>query len=90
LPFADGKAHSTGLSRPQVLTGDPRVAALVLAAVVDYQVYQSAGRRENLEYVTDMFSLLKEASDAIGREPSGAEKSASRPRAAASPGTRQR
>jgi hypothetical protein len=38
LPLVDGEMHSTGLSRSQILAGDPRLAVLVLAAVIDYNL----------------------------------------------------
>jgi hypothetical protein len=35
----------------QILAGDPRVAVLVLAAVIDHNLHQSDARREDIEYV---------------------------------------
>jgi hypothetical protein len=43
LPLAEGDMQSTGLSRSQILVGDPRVALLVLAAIIDYNLYESEG-----------------------------------------------
>jgi hypothetical protein len=68
LPLVEGEKHSTGLSRSQILAGDPRVAVLVLAAVIDYNLYQSEGRREDIDYMDDMFTLFRQASDTIGRQ----------------------
>ena len=36
LPLAEGEWRSTGLSRSHILAGDPRLATLILAAVIDY------------------------------------------------------
>jgi hypothetical protein len=68
LPLDEGEKQSTGLSRSQILAGDPRVAVLVLAAVIDYNLYQSEGRREDIDYMDEMFTLFRQASDTIGRE----------------------
>ncbi len=67
LPLAAGEWRSTGLSRSLILAGDPRLAALILAAVVDYHLHQPEGRREDIEYVDGLFTLLRQASGAIGR-----------------------
>ncbi len=50
LPLADGQAPATGLSRAQVLAGIPRVAALVLAAVIDYNLRHPSAA-ERVDYV---------------------------------------
>jgi hypothetical protein len=71
LPLVEGETHSTGLSRSQILAGDPRVAVLVLAAVLDYNLYQSEARREDIDYVDGMFTLFREASATIGRQAGG-------------------
>lgn len=49
LPLVEGQKYSTGLSPSQILAGDPRVAVLILAAVIDYNLYQleRAGKRLN-------------------------------------------
>jgi hypothetical protein len=67
LPLGEGEWRATGLSRSQILDGDPRVATLVLAAVIDYHLHQSESRREDIEYVDGLFTLLRQASGAIGR-----------------------
>lgn len=71
LPLVEGETHSTGLSRSQILAGDPRVALLVLAAVIDYNLYQSEARREDIEYVSGMFALFRQASDTISPQDDG-------------------
>jgi hypothetical protein len=71
LPLFDGETHSTGLFRSQILAGDPRLAMLVLAAVIDYNLYQSDARREDIEYMDGMFTLFRQASDTIGRQAGG-------------------
>jgi hypothetical protein len=71
LPLAGGVLASTGLSTTHVLSGDPRVAALVLAAVIDYNLFQSQSGREDIEYVERIFALFRKATDAIGRQPAG-------------------
>ena len=68
LPLVEGQKRSTGLSRSQILAGDPRVAVLILAAVIDYNVYQSGARREDIEYMNQLFALFRQANDAIGRQ----------------------
>jgi hypothetical protein len=67
LPLDEGEWRSTGLSRSQILAGDPRLATLILAAVIDYQLHQSESRREDIQYVDGLFTLLRQASGAIGR-----------------------
>lgn len=71
LPLVGGERRSTGLSRSQILAGDPRVAVLVLAAVIDYNLYQSEARREAIEYVDGMLTLFREASASIGGQAGG-------------------
>jgi hypothetical protein len=69
LPLADGAMHATGLSLSHVLTGDPRVAVLVLTAVLDDSLHQAEARsRPDIAYVDAVFSLFRQASDAIRRE----------------------
>jgi hypothetical protein len=68
LSLGEGDWQSTGVSRSQILFGDPRLAALVLAAVIDYHLHESEARREDLEYVDGLLSLFRQASDSIGRE----------------------
>lgn len=68
LSLVDGETAATGLSKTHVLDGDPRLAVLILAAVIDYNLHQSEARREDIAYVDEMVALLKRASDTIGRE----------------------
>ena len=68
LPLIEGEWGATGVSRSQILAGDPRVAVLVLAAVIDHNLHQSDARREDIEYVDGLMTLFREASDTIGRE----------------------
>jgi len=69
LPLTGGELASTGLSTAHILSGDSRLAALVLAAVIDYNLSQSPARREDIEYVERIFALFRQATDAIGRQP---------------------
>jgi hypothetical protein len=71
LPLVEGETQATGLSRSQILAGDPRVALLVLAAIIDYNLYESEGHREDIEYVHGMFALFRQASDTISRQADG-------------------
>jgi hypothetical protein len=71
LRLDDGQWRSTGLSRAHILAGDPRVAALVLAAVIDYHLHQPEARREDIEYVDGLFTLLRQARGAIARDAAG-------------------
>ena len=71
LPLVEGETQATGLSRSQILAGDPRVALLVLAAIIDYNLYESAGHREDIEYVHGMFALFRQARDTISRQAGG-------------------
>ena len=71
LPLVEGDMQSTGLSKSQILVGDPRVALLVLAAIIDYNLYESEGHREDIEYVHGMFALFRQASDTISRQADG-------------------
>lgn len=68
LPLGEEDWGATGLSRSQILDGDPRVATLVLAAVVDYHLHQSESRREDIAYVDGLFTLLRRASAALLRD----------------------
>ena len=68
LPLIEGEWGATGVSRAQILAGDPRVAVLVLAAVIDHNLRQSDARREEIEYVDRLMTLFRQASDIIGRE----------------------
>lgn len=71
LRLGEGETPSTGLSRSQILAGDPLVALLVLAAIIDYNLYESAGHREDIEYVQGMFALFRQASGTISRQAGG-------------------
>jgi hypothetical protein len=73
LQLDDGEWRSTGLSPSHILAGDARLAALILAAVIDYQLHQPETRREDIGYVDGLFTLLRLASDAVerGRERAG-------------------
>jgi hypothetical protein len=71
LPLAGGELASTGLSTAHILSGDPRLAALVLAAVIDYNLSHSPARREDIDYMEQIVALFRQATDAIGRQPAG-------------------
>jgi hypothetical protein len=71
LPPGEGEWRATGLSRSQILAGDQRLAALMLAAVIDYQLHQPEARREGIQYVDGLFTLFRQASGAIGRDARG-------------------
>ena len=60
LRLSNSDWHSTGLSESQLLTGSPRLAFLVLAAVIDYNLSQSEERREHVDYMERMFRLLRQ------------------------------
>jgi len=64
LPLGGGEMDSTGLSASHVLTGNPRLAVLVLAAVLDYNLHESDARREGRERLDDLFTLFRQASGA--------------------------
>jgi hypothetical protein len=66
LPLAEGVWGASGVSRSQILAGDPRVAILVLAAVIDHNLSQPGARREDIEYVDGLITLFRQASDTIG------------------------
>jgi hypothetical protein len=42
------------------LAGSPRLAFLVLATVVDYNLSQSEGRRERIDDIERIFGLLRQ------------------------------
>ncbi len=63
-----GEDASTGLSRSQVLSGDPRVAVLVLVAVIDYNLYQSTARRDDIASMHAVFALFRRASERLERD----------------------
>jgi len=66
LTLADGQAAGTGLSESQILTGDPRVATLILVAVVDHNLHQRGSRRDSWPRVSVMMRLLHQAAAALG------------------------
>ena len=68
MPLVEGEWGATGVSKSQILAGDPRVAVLVLAAVIDYNLRQSPPRREEFEYVDRLITLFRQASTTIGRQ----------------------
>jgi hypothetical protein len=70
LTLADGKPAGTGLSESQILAGDPRVAALILVAVVDSNLHQRGGRRDSWPRVSVMMRLLHQTVAALGPRPS--------------------
>ena len=39
------------------MAGEPRLAALILAAVIDDHLHQPEARREDIEYVGGLFTL---------------------------------
>jgi len=61
LRLSNGESQSTGVSESYLLTGSPRLAFLVLAAVIDYNLSQSEERREPVDYMNRMFGLLRQA-----------------------------
>ena len=70
LPLADGVWGASGVSRSQVLAGDPRVAVLVLAVAIDHNLSQSGSRREDFAYVQELVTLFRRASDTAIADPS--------------------
>jgi len=68
LQLDEGEWLSTGLSRSHILAGDARLAALILVAVIDYHLHQPEARREDIEYVDGLFTLLRLASGAVERD----------------------
>jgi len=58
-------AEATGLSESQILTGSPRLAFLVLAAVIDHNLYETGDRREDLEHMERLFALFRQARRAL-------------------------
>jgi hypothetical protein len=59
------------LSSLQLLAGGSRVAMLVLPAIIDYNLYESTGHREDIAYVDGMFALFRQASDTINPQAGG-------------------
>jgi len=55
------KPAATGLSASHILAGSHRLAFLVLAAVVDYNLYASDERREDLAQTERVFTLFRQA-----------------------------
>ena len=62
LPLPGGEVVSTGLSASHVLAGDPRLAVLVLAAVIDDNLSRTLSRREEIAYADRMLRLFRQAS----------------------------
>jgi hypothetical protein len=69
LPLAGGELASTGLSTSHILSGDPRLAALVLAAVVHYNLSQPGAQGRHRIRGTDLRALP--ASDRRDWTPAG-------------------
>jgi hypothetical protein len=67
LPLADGEEAATGVSRSGVMAGDPRLAVLILTAVIDYNLRQAEARRENIEHIDWALLLLRQASERAAR-----------------------
>jgi hypothetical protein len=61
LPLGDGEVCSTGVSESQLLDGDPRLAALILASAIDYNLGQPDGRRDEFARVSALVTLFQEA-----------------------------
>ena len=61
LPLPEVRAEATGLSESHVLAGSHRLAFLVLAAVIDHNLYETGDRREDLEYMERIFTLFRQA-----------------------------
>jgi hypothetical protein len=53
------------LSESQILAGNHHVAFLVLAAVIDANLYGSEDRRADIEQVERLFSLMRQARRAL-------------------------
>ena len=60
LPLPDVRG-ATGLSEAHMLTGSHRLAFLVLAAVIDYNLYETGDRRQDLDYMERIFALFRQA-----------------------------
>ena len=71
LSLANGERAATGLSRSHVMEGDPGLAALVLASVVDYNLQQSAAQRDDIEYLEWALTMLRQVSETVGRQAAG-------------------
>jgi hypothetical protein len=67
LPLGDGVQAATGVSRAGLMAGDSRLAALVLAAVIDYNLRQTAARREDIGQIEWALSFLRQASEGAAR-----------------------
>ena len=52
--------QSTGLSESQVLAGSPRLAFLILATVIDYNLSQPEDRREPFDFMERVSGLLRQ------------------------------
>jgi hypothetical protein len=65
LPLDGVEPVATGLSALQVLAGDRRLSFLVLAAVIDYNLYASDERRETVEHMDPVFALVREARSSL-------------------------
>lgn len=69
LRLGGSEWQSTGLSESQVLAGSPRLAFLILATVIDYNLSQAEDRREPIEYVERMVGLFRQEKRVHLREP---------------------
>lgn len=65
LRLEDGEPHLTGLSSAHVLSGDARVAVLVLATVLDHNLSQPESSREDFAYMSRLLALFRHASASL-------------------------
>lgn len=61
LRLANGQMSASSLSMSQIGAGDPRVTALVLAAVLDSTLHESPARRESIDTVDGLSAAFRQA-----------------------------
>lgn len=69
LPLEGARRSGTGISRAELLSGDPRVAVLVLAAAIDGSVNGPRSRRDDLASVDELLALFAQAIETLERDP---------------------
>lgn len=60
LRLSGSREASTGLSEAEIGAGDPQLALLVLASVIDYNLYAPEERRASIEYMDRIFRLFRQ------------------------------
>ena len=73
LHWRTGRRPRPGCPGPRSWPGIPRVAQMVLAAVIDYNLRQSEARRERVDYVDGLLTMFRQATMTPGLAQGGVQ-----------------